>query len=70
MTWTAKWSGGFPLYRDSAAGVHLTDVDSLTYADFALGDTGAMAGHAPPAVLHAVGCPVPEHGLDVPSYHR
>jgi glutamate-1-semialdehyde 2,1-aminomutase len=50
--------------------VHLTDVDSLTYADFALGDTGAMAGHAPPAVLHAVGCPVPEHGLDVPSYHR
>jgi glutamate-1-semialdehyde aminotransferase len=48
MTSTAKWSGGFPLYLDSANGAHLTDVDSQTYADFALGDPGATAGHAPP----------------------
>ena len=30
----------FPLYLDSAAGAHLTDVDGHTYADFALADTG------------------------------
>ena len=45
MTWMNMWSGGFPLYFDSARGNRITDVDGHTYVDFALGDTGAMAGH-------------------------
>ncbi|HET7763146.1 MAG TPA: hypothetical protein VFL46_12350 [Phycicoccus sp.] len=48
MTWMNMWSGGFPLYLDSARGNRVTDVDGHTYVDFALGDTGAMAGHSPP----------------------
>ena len=54
MTWMSKWSGGFPLYLDSAAGAVVTDVDGHRYADFALGDTGAMAGHSAPAVTAAL----------------
>ncbi|HST49648.1 MAG TPA: transaminase [Jatrophihabitans sp.] len=54
MTWMSKWSGGFPLYLDSAAGATVTDVDGRRYADFALGDTGAMAGHSAPAVTAAI----------------
>ena len=54
MTWMAKWSGGFPLYLDTAHGNTITDVDGCTYVDFALGDTGAMAGHSPAATVAAV----------------
>jgi glutamate-1-semialdehyde 2,1-aminomutase len=54
MTWMAKWSGGFPLYLDRAAGNRIVDVDGLEYVDFALGDTGAMAGHSPQPVVAAV----------------
>ncbi|WP_088288942.1 transaminase [Kineosporia sp. A_224] len=54
MTWMAKWSGGFPLYLDTAHGNTITDVDGRTYIDFALGDTGAMAGHSPAATVAAV----------------
>ena len=54
MTWMGMWSGGFPLYLESAAGARLTDLDGHTYIDFCLGDTGAMAGHSPPAVREAV----------------
>jgi glutamate-1-semialdehyde 2,1-aminomutase len=54
MTWMSKWSGGFPLYFSSAVGASVTDVDGHRYADFALGDTGAMAGHSAPAVLAAI----------------
>ena len=54
MTWMAKWSGGFPLYLDTARGNRITDVDGRTYVDFALGDTGAMAGHSPAATVEAV----------------
>src|SRR5690606_32123311 len=31
-----------------------TDVDGRSYVDFALGDTGAMAGHGPAATVEAV----------------
>ncbi len=55
MTWMNKWSGGFPLYLDRARGNRITDVDGRTYIDFALGDTGAMAGHSPAATVEAVG---------------
>jgi glutamate-1-semialdehyde 2,1-aminomutase len=54
MTWMNMWSGGFPLYLDSARGNRVTDVDGHTYVDFALGDTGAMAGHSPAPTLAAV----------------
>ncbi|KRF25425.1 transaminase [Phycicoccus sp. Soil803] len=54
MTWMNMWSGGFPLYLDHASGNRVTDVDGHTYVDFALGDTGAMAGHSPAATVAAV----------------
>lgn len=54
MTWMNMWSGGFPLYLDRASGNRVTDVDGHTYVDFALGDTGAMAGHSPAATVAAV----------------
>ncbi len=54
MTWMNMWTGGFPLYLDHARGNRVTDVDGQTYVDFALGDTGAMAGHSPAATLAAV----------------
>src|SRR3954452_8366273 len=54
MTWMAKWVGGHPVYAASAHGASVTDVDGHTYVDFALGDTGAMAGHSPPATVAAV----------------
>jgi len=54
MTWMTQWSGGFPLALASARGNTITDVDELTYIDFALGDTGAMAGHSPEPTVRAV----------------
>src|SRR5512135_537586 len=54
MTWMAKWSGGFPLYLDQAHGNRVVDVDGHEYVDFALGDTGAMAGHSPQPTVDAV----------------
>ncbi|MGA8981028.1 MAG: transaminase [Pedococcus sp.] len=54
MTWMNMWTGGFPLYLDRATGNRVTDVDGHTYVDFALGDTGAMAGHSPKPTVAAV----------------
>jgi glutamate-1-semialdehyde 2,1-aminomutase len=54
MTWMAKWHGGFPLMLATAEGSTVTDIDGHTYADFCLGDTGAMAGHSPPATIAAI----------------
>jgi glutamate-1-semialdehyde 2,1-aminomutase len=54
MTWMNKWVGRFPLYLQSARGNRITDVDGHTYIDFALGDTGAMAGHSPRPTTDAV----------------
>ncbi len=54
MTWMAKWSGGFPLYLEQAHGNRVIDVDGHEYVDFALGDTGAMAGHSPAPTVEAV----------------
>jgi glutamate-1-semialdehyde 2,1-aminomutase len=62
MTWMAKWSGGFPLYLDRAAGNRIVDVDGREYVDFALGDTGAMAGHSPQPVVAAVATRLGELG--------
>jgi glutamate-1-semialdehyde 2,1-aminomutase len=54
MTWMRKWAGGFPPLLVSAAGNRLHDADGHEYLDFALGDTGAMAGHSPAPVVAAV----------------
>jgi glutamate-1-semialdehyde 2,1-aminomutase len=54
MTWMNKWSGGYPLYLATAHGNRITDVDGNEYVDFALGDTGAMAGHSPEPTVAAV----------------
>ncbi len=54
MTWMRMWSGGFPLYLERARGNRIDDVDGREYVDFALGDTGAMAGHSPQATVDAV----------------
>ncbi|MDQ1724934.1 MAG: glutamate-semialdehyde -aminomutase [Frankiaceae bacterium] len=54
MTWMNKAAGGFPLQVATARGAHVTDVDGREYVDFALGDTGAMAGHSPAATVAAV----------------
>jgi glutamate-1-semialdehyde 2,1-aminomutase len=54
MTWMAMWSGGFPIYLERAQDNRVTDVDGREYVDFALGDTGAMAGHSPAATVTAV----------------
>ena len=54
MSWMMKWAGGFPVFADRAEGSTVADVDGNEYADFCLGDTGAMTGHAPPAVARTV----------------
>ena len=54
MSWMTKWAGGFPLFFAEAHGACVTDVDGNEYVDFCLGDTGAMAGHAPEATAVAV----------------
>jgi glutamate-1-semialdehyde 2,1-aminomutase len=47
MSWMTMWAGAHPIYLASAEGASVTDVDGHEYADFCLGDTGAMAGHRP-----------------------
>ena len=47
MNWMTRWAGGFPVFADEAQGARFRDVDGNEYVDLCLGDTGAMAGHAP-----------------------
>jgi glutamate-1-semialdehyde 2,1-aminomutase len=54
MSWMTMWVGGFPLYLDRAQGATIVDVDGHEYADFCLGDTGAMAGHSPEPTMRAI----------------
>jgi glutamate-1-semialdehyde 2,1-aminomutase len=54
MSWMTKWAGGFPVFFEEAKGARVVDVDGLSYVDFCLGDTGAMAGHAPEPTARAV----------------
>jgi glutamate-1-semialdehyde 2,1-aminomutase len=55
MSWMSRWASPHPIYLDRAEGAEIVDVDGNSYADLCLGDTGAMAGHAPAAVFEAVG---------------
>ena len=54
LHWMTDWSTPFSLYVKSAKGAHFQDIDGHDYADFCLGDTGAMFGHAPEAVSKAL----------------
>ena len=64
MNWMNKWATaapiagdprGFPIFIESAQGAELVDVDGHRYADFCLGDTGAMTGHSPKPIVEALG---------------
>jgi glutamate-1-semialdehyde 2,1-aminomutase len=54
LHWMRRWAGGFPLYAERASGARVWCADGFEYLDLCLGDTGAMAGHAAPAVTSAV----------------
>jgi glutamate-1-semialdehyde 2,1-aminomutase len=54
MHWMSDWGTPFPLSVAAARGVTVTDVDDIDYADFCLGDSGAMFGHSPPAMAAAL----------------
>ncbi|WP_028061657.1 transaminase [Candidatus Solirubrobacter pratensis] len=54
MPWMMLWAGGYPVAVAEASGSRIVDVDGHEYIDLCLGDTGAMAGHAPPPVLEAL----------------
>jgi glutamate-1-semialdehyde 2,1-aminomutase len=54
MNWMTRWPGEFPVFVVEAKGATLLDADGIEYVDFCLGDTGAMAGHAPAATVRAV----------------
>ena len=54
MSWMAMWAGGYPIYLDRAEGATIVDVDGNEYADFCVGDTGAMAGHSPAPTMRAI----------------
>ena len=54
MNWMKKWGGAFPVFVKHAKGAHFTCVDDREFVDLCLGDTGAMTGHSPVAVVEAV----------------
>lgn len=55
MPWMTEWAGPYPVFVRSASGGEFEDVDGNRYVDLCFGDTGAMAGHSPPAVAEAIG---------------
>jgi glutamate-1-semialdehyde 2,1-aminomutase len=54
MHWMSDWGTPFPMHIATARGAELEDVDGNRFADFCLGDTGAMFGHSPPALSAAL----------------
>lgn len=54
MSWMSRWPGGHPIFAEEAMGARITDADGISYVDLCLGDTGAMAGHAPAATAAAI----------------
>jgi len=54
MNWMTRWPGDHAVYVDRAAGARFRDVDGNEFIDFCLGDTGGMAGHAPPVAVEAI----------------
>jgi glutamate-1-semialdehyde 2,1-aminomutase len=56
LHWMRDWPVPFPMIVAAAKGARLTDVDGHQLVDFCLGDTGAMFGHAPSAIVAAMAC--------------
>ncbi|MGL4767560.1 MAG: aspartate aminotransferase family protein [Formosimonas sp.] len=54
LHWMADWGTPVPLFVERAQGARFTCVDGIEYADFCLGDTGAMFGHSPAPVAAAL----------------
>src|SRR5207247_9129244 len=54
LSWLARGAGDFPVFVKGARGARGVDVDGHEYVDLCLGDTGAMAGHAPEPVVQAM----------------
>jgi glutamate-1-semialdehyde 2,1-aminomutase len=54
MNWMTRWASPSPVVVSAAEGAMVEDIDGNSYVDFCLGDTGAMAGHAPQPVVDAV----------------
>lgn len=54
MHWMRDWGLPFPLQIERAEGATVHDLDGHALDDFCLGDTAALFGHAPPAVVAAV----------------
>ncbi|MCD0491106.1 aspartate aminotransferase family protein [Chromobacterium violaceum] len=54
LHWMDDWPTPRSLFLAEARDARLTDVDGHVYADFCLGDTGAMFGHSPAPVAQAI----------------
>jgi len=54
LHWMRDWPSPCSLFVRHACGVTLTCADGLAYADFCLGDTGAMFGHSPAPLAQAI----------------
>ncbi|WP_181707995.1 aspartate aminotransferase family protein [Chthonobacter rhizosphaerae] len=54
LHWMKDWGTPFPLAVAEASGAEVLDADGHRLADFCLGDTGAMFGHAPAPVVEAI----------------
>ena len=54
LHWMNDWGTPFALHVAQAEGATLVDADGHRLADFCLGDTGAMFGHAPAPVVQAM----------------
>ena len=54
MHWMNDWGTPAPLFVRQAQGAHFICADEIDYADFCLGDTGAMFGHSPEPVALAM----------------
>ena len=54
LHWMRDWPTPATLFVHAAQGATLTCADGQTYADFCLGDTGAMFGHSPAPLAQAI----------------
>jgi glutamate-1-semialdehyde 2,1-aminomutase len=54
LHWMRDWPSPVTLFVREARGAEVVCADGHRYADFCLGDTGAMFGHAPAPVVQAI----------------
>jgi glutamate-1-semialdehyde 2,1-aminomutase len=54
LHWMRDWPSPATLFVAQAQGATLTCADGVRYTDFCLGDTGAMFGHSPAPLAHAI----------------